>query len=50
LLLGWIDASGLIVAGKMDVRPTHPRVSDARDVLHIARAKEITSLWRLKTK
>lgn len=50
LLLGWIDAAGLIVAGKMDVRPTHPRVSDAGDVLHIARAKEITSLWRLKTK
>lgn len=50
LLLGWIDAAGLIVTGKMDVRPTHPRVSDARDVLHIARAKEITSLWRLKTK
>ena len=50
LLLGWIDAAGLIVAGKMDVRPTHPRVSDAGDVLHVARAKEITSLWRLKTK
>ncbi len=50
LLLGWIDAAGLIVAGKMDVRPTHPRVSDAGDVLHVARAKEITSLWRLKAK
>jgi len=50
LLLGWIDAAGLIVVGKMDVRPTHPRVSDAGDVLHVARAKEITSLWRLKTK
>ncbi len=50
LLLGWIDAAGLIVAGKMDVLPTHPRVSNAGDVLHVARAKEITSLWRLKTK
>jgi len=50
LLLGWIEVAGLIVAGKMDVRPTHPRVSDAGDVLHVARAKEITSLWRLKTK
>ncbi len=49
-LLGWIDAAGLIVSGKMDVRPTHPRASDAADILHIARAKEITSLWRLKAK
>jgi methylase of polypeptide subunit release factors len=49
-LLGWIDAAGLSVAGRLDVRPTHPRVSDADDVLHVARAKEVTSLWRLKIK
>jgi SAM-dependent methyltransferase len=49
-LLGWIDAAGLSVAGRLDVRPTHPRVSNADDVLHIARAKEVTSLWRLKIK
>jgi SAM-dependent methyltransferase len=49
-LLGWIDVAGLNVAGRLDVRPTHPRVSDADDVLHVARAKEVTSLWRLRTK
>ncbi len=49
-LLGWIDAAGLIVTEKMDVRPTHPRASDSDDVLHAARAKEMTSLWRLKAK
>jgi SAM-dependent methyltransferase len=49
-LLGWIDAAGLSVAGRHDVRPTHPRVSDTDDVLHVARAKEVTSLWRLRTK
>jgi SAM-dependent methyltransferase len=49
-LLGWIDDAGLSVAGRLDVRPTHPRVSDADDVLHVARAKEITSLWKLRTK
>lgn len=47
-LLGWIDEAGLSVAGRVDVRPTHPRVSDAEDALHVARAKEVTSLWRLK--
>jgi SAM-dependent methyltransferase len=49
-LLGWIDDAGLSAAGRLDVRPTHPRVSDADDVLHVARAKEITSLWKLRTK
>jgi SAM-dependent methyltransferase len=49
-LLGWIDTAGLIVASRVDVRPTHPRASDADDVLHLARAKEITSLWRLYMK
>jgi methylase of polypeptide subunit release factors len=49
-LLGWIEVAGLCVTGKLDVRPTHPRVSDADDVLHVARAKEVTSLWRLRVK
>ncbi|MDB5776445.1 MAG: methylase [Herbaspirillum sp.] len=39
--------AGLRVAGKHDIRPQHPRVDDATDVLHAARAAEITSLWRL---
>ena len=47
-LLGWIDAAGLEVAGRHDVRPTHPRASDASDPLHAARSREVTSLWRLR--
>ncbi len=50
VLFGWIEAAGLIVAGKDDVRPSHPRVADVDDALHTARAKEVTSLWRLKAK
>ena len=46
-LLALIDAAGLKVAGKLDVRPHHPKASDATDPLHAARAAEITSLWRL---
>jgi SAM-dependent methyltransferase len=42
-----IDMAGLKVAGKLDVRPHHPRTQDATDPLHAARAAEITSLWRL---
>ena len=46
-LLGWIEAAGLTVVDRSDVRPTHPRASDAADPLHAARAAEVTSLWRL---
>lgn len=46
-LLAAIDAAGLKVLGKIDVKPHHPRVSDADDPLHAARAAELTSLWRL---
>ena len=46
-LLGAFDAAGLTVAGRTDVRPHHPRVADAADPLHAARAAETTSLWRL---
>ncbi len=49
-LLALIDASGLKVLGKIDVKPHHPRVSDTSDPLHAARAAEITSLWRLAVK
>lgn len=42
-----IAAAGLTVLGRIDVRPHHPRSSDAEDALHAARAAEITSLWRL---
>ena len=46
-LLGWIAAAGLQVLERRDIRPRHPKSQDASDPLHIARAKEITSLWRL---
>ncbi|WUR11484.1 class I SAM-dependent methyltransferase [[Empedobacter] haloabium] len=46
-LLEWIDRAGLKVLGRQDVRPVHPRASDASDPLHAARSAEVTSLWRL---
>jgi methylase of polypeptide subunit release factors len=46
-LLGWIAQGGLRVLERIDVRPSHPRVADASDPLHAARAAEVTSLWRL---
>ena len=46
-LLAAFDAAGLKVVGRSDVRPQHPRSSDATDPLHAARAAEVTSLWRL---
>jgi methylase of polypeptide subunit release factors len=46
-LLGWIADAGLVVRERIDVKPKHPRVSDREDALHAARAKEVTSLWRL---
>lgn len=49
-LLGWIDAAGLRVIGRLDARPKHPKASDADDALHAARAAEVTSLWRLGAK
>ncbi|MDD2720753.1 MAG: class I SAM-dependent methyltransferase [Gallionella sp.] len=49
-LLGWINEAGLTVAGRMDVKPTHPRSADASDPLHAERAAEVTSLWRLQSR
>ena len=46
-LAGLIDAAGLKVAGRLDARPRHPKAADATDPLHAARAKEVTTLWRL---
>lgn len=46
-LLALIDAAGLKVLGRHDVKPRHPRASDQSDPLHAARAAEVTSLWRL---
>ena len=46
-LLAWITAAGLRVVDRMDIKPHHPKASDAGDPLRAARAAEITSLWRL---
>ncbi|MGH3826104.1 MAG: methyltransferase [Pseudonocardiaceae bacterium] len=46
-LLSTFEVSGLDVAGRADITPRHPRVFDRTDPLHVARAAEVTSLWRL---
>jgi prophage antirepressor-like protein len=46
-LLTTIAGAGLKVVGRLDARPHHPRATDTADPLHTARAKEVTSLWRL---
>ncbi len=46
-LLAAIAAGGLKVVGRMDVKPEHPKALDATNPLAEARAKEVTSLWRL---
>ena len=46
-LLDAIHAAGLKVIGKLDIKPQHPKSTDAGDPLHKARAAELTSLWRL---
>jgi len=46
-LLAAFDEADLRVVGRMDAKPDHPRSSDSTDPLYAARAKELTSLWRL---
>jgi SAM-dependent methyltransferase len=46
-LLDEFEAAGLRVLGRNDVPPRHPRAADKADPLHVARAAEITSVWRL---
>ncbi len=46
-LLAEFESAELQVAGRNDVAPRHPRAADEADPLHVARAAEITSLWRL---
>ncbi len=48
-LLAAIKAGGLKVVTRMDVKPEHPKALDASNPLAEARAKEVTSLWRLAT-
>jgi len=47
-LEGWIAQAGLRVAGRLDIRPRHPKSSDPDDPLAAARSREVTSLWRLR--
>ncbi len=49
-LLHWIDQGGLEVLERKDIKPRHGKTSDTEDPLHIARAAEVTSLWRLGIK
>jgi SAM-dependent methyltransferase len=44
----WMTDAGLVVVGRLETRPRHPKASDTRDALHRARAAEVTSLWRLR--
>lgn len=43
-----IAAAGLQVIEKHDIAPKHAKASDQSDPLYAARAKEVTSLYRLK--
>ncbi|MBN8474137.1 class I SAM-dependent methyltransferase [Sulfuritalea sp.] len=47
-LLAAFAKAGLAVVGRLDAAPIHSRASDRSDPLHAARAREITSLWRLR--
>jgi SAM-dependent methyltransferase len=46
-LLCWMSEAGLQLLGRHDIKPRHGKASDDTDPLHTARAKELTSLWRL---
>ena len=46
-LLQWIAEAGLQVLGRLDTRPRHGKAHDPNDPLHMTRAAEVTSLWRL---
>ncbi len=49
-LMAAIENAGLVVVGRLDAIPAHPKAQDASDPLHTARAAEVTSLWRLAAK
>ncbi|MEN9619187.1 MAG: hypothetical protein RL406_1424 [Pseudomonadota bacterium] len=46
-LMCWIDEAGLQLTERHDIKPRHGKATDETDPLHAARAKEVTSLWRL---
>jgi prophage antirepressor-like protein len=41
------EGAGLKVVASLQTKPQHPKALDKSDPLHVARAAEITSLWRL---
>lgn len=45
-----MERAGLEVIERLDTEPTHGRASDTSDVLHEARSREVTSLWRLRVR
>jgi methylase of polypeptide subunit release factors len=47
-LTQWIADAGLTVLDKTDITPKHAKATDQSDPLYRARAKEITSLYRLQ--
>jgi SAM-dependent methyltransferase len=49
-LQGLFAAAGLRVVARSQVRPRHPKAADEADPLHAARARELTSLWRLQAR
>ncbi|RFO95493.1 methyltransferase [Rhodoferax lacus] len=46
-LLAAIASAGLQVKARIDAKPQHAKARDATDPLHLARAVEVTSLYRL---
>ncbi len=46
-LLAMFEQAGLRVLGRQDARPNHAKSKDRDDPFFVARAAEITSLWRL---
>ncbi len=42
-----VRAAGLVVRARQDIRPRHPKAADPQDPLAAARAREVTSLYRL---
>jgi SAM-dependent methyltransferase len=46
--LDMVKAAGLAVIERLDIQPRHAKVFDTSDLLHAARIRETTSLWRLR--
>jgi methylase of polypeptide subunit release factors len=49
-LAGWIADAGLEIVQRLDTQPRHGKARDEQDPLFVARSKEATSLYRLKSR